>query len=83
MLERSEGVRWSVGHLPDFVPLVGGKDAYVGFTKLNNALKSYKFVLAPAQAIDLTFRKMLGGHYHTRYRVTNGQSQRGEIRRNF
>ena len=39
VLERSEGVRWQ-WNLPDFVPLVGGKDAYVGFTKLNNALKS-------------------------------------------
>ena len=68
VLERSEGVRWQ-WNLPDFVPLVGGKDAYVGFTKLNNALKSYKFVLAPAQAVDLTFRKMFGGHYHTGYRI--------------
>ena len=67
-LEKAEGVRWSWG-IPDFVPKYGGKDAYAGFTKLNNGLKAYKFVLAPGQAIDLAMRKFGGGHFHTRYRV--------------
>ena len=60
IIDDDASVRWS-WTLPDGVPFVGGKDAYLGVSHLTNSLKAFKFVLAAGQSIDLLSRKTFGG----------------------
>ena len=56
-IDLEHNVRWH-WNIPDFVPGLGGKDAYVGYAKMNNNLKAWKFVLAMGQGVDFMLRRI-------------------------
>ena len=76
ILEADSGVRWT-WTIPTEVPFIGGKDAYRGFTQVTNTLKTYKFVMAFGQAIDLTSRRVFGTHFQTGVRLDKSVSRVG------
>ena len=78
ILEADSGVRWT-WTIPTEIPFIGGKDAYRGFTQATNTLKTYKFVLAFGQAIDLTSRRVFGTHFQTGLRLDKSVSGLGEM----